>query len=576
VLWKAADQKLPYKIPTSVYIDDNPLTAGATTITLDDGSGSYDATDHFEPATSEQPRTVKVEDEYITYTGINVDSTGSQLTGCERGAFGTTAASHVRGTELQQATIYAENDGGTWLDCTGQLADHCLMDLLMFYAEIELDFIQTYDYSITLNGAVGSSDTEITLSSVADLPEQGVLVINDEVIYYNGFSGNDIINVKRGMYRTDKAAHSDADPVLISFVTHALAPWRANLLLKSRFENEKKVDAKVETWRQSTLLDVWVNEDGKLDAKMQAPPLDDTYSDLTEEIVVFGSKRFDRNEKARATRVRCWFNPRKADPKVSGKDVEEDYYELQSYVDLEAENANAYGERVIKRLYAEWLYREEDALWTAGHYWTKYVDGSPIVTIGLELRDDDLKVMDLVQMTFPEVVDADGNEESKFYYIIYKLRKALNYIEFKLEEAGFGDVKFAKIGPPNGVLDVGINDVIQTIDIDLSGTALDFDDLKTSGTRQIYIEDEKISFTAAALVDTSYEVVRLTGVTRGVDGTSNVAHSAGVDVRFLYSAMDDEHRRLYGFIGSTGDPPSGNNLDGDGDLTEETPGYLIW
>ena len=95
-------------------------------------------------------------------------------------------------------------------------------------------------------------------------------------------------------------------------------------------------------------------------------------------------------------------------------------------------------------------------------------------------------------------------------------------------------------------------------------------------TRQVFIEDEKISFTSAVLVDTSYEVVRLTGVTRGVDGTSNVAHSAGVDVRFLYSAADTEHRRLYGFIGSTGDPPAGNLLDADGDFTEETPGYRIW
>jgi hypothetical protein len=281
-----------------------------------------------------------------------------------------------------------------------------------------------------------------------------------------------------------------------------------------------------------------------------------------------------RNEDSRITRCRVWFDANKPDPKTKGEDAEDDYTNLQAYRDVDAESANNYDEVKLKSIFGEWIHTDGDAQWLATHYFVKYRDGTPRVMLSMELKDDDIRVMDLVELTLPEDVDVDGNEVSRFYYVISKVKRGINLIELELEQAGFAQENYARIGHKNGVLDVGINTVTTQIDVDLSATGLTIDDWRTGGTHHIYIEDEKISYTT--VTDQGSDIIRLTGGARGVDGTSNVAHSAGVDVRMLYSAASDEYRRIYGFIGSTGDPPSGNLLDGNGDLVNETPGYLFW
>jgi hypothetical protein len=450
--------------------------------------------------------------------------------------------------------------------------------MLCFYADIDPDYIDVKDWGITLDGAIGSTSTTITLSSTADLPNEGVLKIEDEFIGYSGLDGNDITGCCRGLCGTTPASHANATPVYVSWATAAIGIWRSGLKFKARFENAKSVGDRIKTWSEDSFVDVWTNEDGKVTGELQAPPLQTDYPEYTEDDIIFNSKSFKRDEESRITRVNFWYDPRNPDPKTSGDEdgVEDDYFFMQSYRDAEAESSDAFDEIKLKSFYGEWVYRRIDALWNAAHYITKYFDGTPKITFGLELRENALEVLDLIRLTVPEDVDADGVADSKFYFITSKLRKAINYIEFIAEQAGFGDEKYAKIGPENGVLDSAISDVDTTIDIDLSGTDLEVTDFRTGGTHQIYVEDEKITYTTATDVSTSYDIVRLTGVTRGVDGTSNVAHAAGVDVRMLYSAASDDHRQVYGFIGSTGDPPSGNLLDADGDFTEETAGYLIW
>ena len=145
-----------------------------------------------------------------------------------------------------------------------------------------------------------------------------------------------------------------------------------------------------------------------------------------------------------------------------------------------------------------------------------------------------------------------------------------------MEQAGFGEDRYAKVGPPNGVLDVGIDDDDVVIDVDLTGTGMDADDWRTGGEHQVRIGDEVISYTTVtdnAGSSADPDVIRLTGVTRD---SGAVAHLAGADVVILYSAASDRHRERYGFIGSAGDPPDGNLLDGDGDLVGDVAGYLNW
>jgi hypothetical protein len=59
----------------------------------------------------------------------------------------------------------------------------------------------------TLNGGISSTDTTITLASVANLPTQGFINIENETIGYQNIVGNQIVNAWRGQNGTVAAAH---------------------------------------------------------------------------------------------------------------------------------------------------------------------------------------------------------------------------------------------------------------------------------------------------------------------------------------------------------------------------------
>lgn len=80
---------------TTGKVADNPLTAGATTVNLDD------ATDYNDPAVTSRNEYVAIGTEVIQYTGI----TGNALTGCTRASWETTAAEHEQDTTVQQCFV---------------------------------------------------------------------------------------------------------------------------------------------------------------------------------------------------------------------------------------------------------------------------------------------------------------------------------------------------------------------------------------------------------------------------------------------------------------------------------------
>ena len=57
-------------------------------------------------------------------------------------------------------------------------------------------------------GNISATDTSITVSSVADLPSSGFLVIGTEIISYPNIIGNVLTNVARGQNNTTAAAHT--------------------------------------------------------------------------------------------------------------------------------------------------------------------------------------------------------------------------------------------------------------------------------------------------------------------------------------------------------------------------------
>lgn len=172
-------------------IDAGTVTNLAVDITA--SSATIEVTD-----TSALPSsgTVQIDNEEIDYTGIS----GNNLTGCTRGANGTNAVLHDKGSTV--AEVQSQYD---YL-----VADHAVTQVDAVYVD---DVRQTKTASTTLNGAIGSSDTTITVASTTFLPSSGSVIIDSERISYTGTSGNDLTGCTRGENGTTAASHSDGADV---------------------------------------------------------------------------------------------------------------------------------------------------------------------------------------------------------------------------------------------------------------------------------------------------------------------------------------------------------------------------
>jgi hypothetical protein len=68
----------------------------------------------------------------------------------------------------------------------------------------------------TLNGAIGATDTTITVRNVQDLPTTGFINIDSETIAYQNVSGNQLLNCFRGQNNTTAASHADAAAISVN------------------------------------------------------------------------------------------------------------------------------------------------------------------------------------------------------------------------------------------------------------------------------------------------------------------------------------------------------------------------
>ena len=74
---------------------------------------------------------------------------------------------------------------------------------------------ETNPTTSTLVGAISSTATTITLSSIAGLAGSGFIKLDSEVIYYGYLSGNVLGGVFRGQNSTTAASHANATAVYV-------------------------------------------------------------------------------------------------------------------------------------------------------------------------------------------------------------------------------------------------------------------------------------------------------------------------------------------------------------------------
>ena len=564
MLYKLGEKKTPVKI-SSTNVLQVPYTGGSTMFVTD--------VSEFEDATANEPKTVKVDDEYVSYTGKTPAT--NELTGCTPGAFATIATVHNAGVKVEQVTVYAEPGYGV-----GLTADRILCDLLCNAGDVPPEYIDVDDPSVTLAAILNAGATSATLSDTSGLPGGGVIKIDDELIVYQSKddSTNTISGLLRGMYTTTDATHSATTAVYVTAFTTQLSGWFYRPLLRTKIESPQSVKTIVQNLQESLLLDIWQNEESKVTAQLQAPPLPgagvtiDTYTPTR---IQLDTRKIDRNDEGRFTRVAVYYGANDAWP---GKSPEK-FNGLILDVGANEESENYFGEKKEKVIYSNFLYRDNDALWVALHMFSKYRDENPIVTFNFEILDDRRKVGDLIKLQVPEIVNDDGSYKIRTYKFVFKKAIGSGRLKYQAHDTGFTDRRYSLIGPSQGTLNAAMDAVQTTLDVDLNNTTLTFSDFATGGTHELKIlsapttQNELITYTGTTNLGGG--IIRFTGVTRDADGAlgGGVAHAIGDRVLMCYSAAVQSIQDIYGFQGSV----TPVNLLAPSSYTPLTDdGYQLW
>ena len=83
---------------------------------------------------------------------------------------------------------------------------------------------QTSSVGTTLSATITATDTTIAVTSAANLPSTGFILIGSETIGYGYISGNTLYNCVRAQYNTTAAAHTSGDSVYVQNLP-AITVW---------------------------------------------------------------------------------------------------------------------------------------------------------------------------------------------------------------------------------------------------------------------------------------------------------------------------------------------------------------
>ncbi len=368
----------------------------------------------------EAPGAVKIEDEYVTFTGV----TAQTLEGCSSGAYGSAAASHLAGTKVAQAAVFAEEDSGEGLP-----ADEIFMSLLCESGGIDPLDLAAVDRGVTLSSSIGASELEIGLNNARDLPETGTVRIGDELVSYRGKTSSGVHATERGALGSEAASHGQDEAAPVVVFSDELGRWLSGSLFRRRVDKPTSIKKLINGLREQTMLHVWQGEDSKIWAKCVAPPvMAGNAAELDDETgFIDGSTSWEPGLKLQATRATVYYDPMAG---ASG-DEADSYAGLLVYIDAESESNDFFRLSKNKEIKADWIYRENEALILASRYLIRYGRGAPTLGFSLELKDSGLKVGDFVRVTSRDVVDASGAPlAGRLFEVLKKSARSDNRFEY--------------------------------------------------------------------------------------------------------------------------------------------------
>ncbi|MCK5018492.1 MAG: hypothetical protein KAS32_15640, partial [Candidatus Peribacteraceae bacterium] len=288
----------------------------------------------------------------IKYTG----KSSNQLTGCTRGAFSTTAASHTLDTKVDQVAGW--ENANPWNMIYGLLVD------IVGFSVSDIDV------------ADSESERDIWLSSYSFT---GVVISSKNV--------SDII----------KKICEECGAVM----------W-------------------------------WSNEEQKIKFRVLAPPSPDYYVKTLDDStgIVSGSYNEENNEDSRKSIVIVNYNKSATD---------EDYASAIAASEDNKADVTEYGSHAVKSIDAWFITQESVATSLAERWLSQYVIPPRLASMKAELKDDEVKVGDIVEVNTDDILDAFGEQQHIMFRVLKKEKSGANELKFKIMDTYYGNTRYGFI-----------------------------------------------------------------------------------------------------------------------------------
>jgi len=307
------------------------------------------------------------------------------------------------------------------------------------------------------------TDLQIATNDASSLDSSGYIKIDKEIFYYSGKVGNVLTGVQRKQENTKADRHS-VNTVLYSLLQKAPGNPFTHLktLLGLGGITSAYIDSQFTTYegswtdinfgtnvivKDTDLAEIyfdlvsiadcisWDGEDVKIKIKKQ-DELPGSYTTITDTAnIIENSAKVDLNEESRKTRWLVFWNRTDVDKGLKDREA---YDHLDMMIDSDAENSNSFGDIREDIQYTTWINLSSGTEASITSYIASLLAkrkdrtnrAQHIVSWELEMKDDGLKVGDLLKVDTDELQNPDGTDYSAV--IFRMIRKAKKKISLKL------------------------------------------------------------------------------------------------------------------------------------------------
>lgn len=316
-----------------------------------------------------------------------------------------------------------------------------------------------------------TSDIRITGADAADYPAPGTVRINDELVTYTGvttISSTEIrlTGITRATDGSEPDDHEAEDRVQLclrytdvrvddlafewltvygdvpaAFIDEAAWAaeadlWLGQFTLSGLITEPTGVTDLLSEITEQAMFYIWWDEREQLINLEAIKPFLGTPPQITDDAnIIEESPRLSTRPDERVSQVWVYWGQR--DP-TQNLDDEQNFRRLRVRADLNAEGANQYNEKRIRRVFSRWLVSESQAINVSVRLLSRYRDNPRYLTVDMDAKDRATWTGDVLDVTHRGVVDFTGSPELTRWQVIsadeaesgHRMRYDLQRFEF--------------------------------------------------------------------------------------------------------------------------------------------------